>query len=172
MAPCPPTPSLLPAQVAAVLLQLHIRRREDPDEAGVLLILGCTDWQRDLLRQELLRMMPELLDAPAGTHLPPPALPPAAESNPCPSHTLGSAPPIRILQLQVPLSRLLDHLWLGSNLSGCILPWPLPITSHTQFACTLDRACHAHHVPLALLYRLLPSILRSAARCQGGRRSH
>ena len=54
-------------QVAAVLLQLHIRRREDPDERGIVLVLGCTDWQRDLLRQELLRLMPELRDTPPGS---------------------------------------------------------------------------------------------------------
>ncbi len=53
--------------MAAVLLQLHIRRREDPDERGVVLVLGCNDWQRDLLRQELLRLMPELRDSPPGS---------------------------------------------------------------------------------------------------------
>ena len=48
------------AQVVAVMLQLHIRRLQDPTESGIVLVLGCTDWQRDMLRAELRRLIPEL----------------------------------------------------------------------------------------------------------------
>lgn len=47
-------------QVVAVMLQLHIRRLQDPSESGIVLVLGCTDWQRDMLRDELRRLIPEL----------------------------------------------------------------------------------------------------------------
>lgn len=52
--------SLCMAQVVAVMLQLHIRRLQDPTESGIVLVLGCTDWQRDMLRAELRRLIPEL----------------------------------------------------------------------------------------------------------------
>jgi hypothetical protein len=42
------------------MLQLHIRRLEDPAESGIVLVLGCTDWQRDMLRAELRRLIPQL----------------------------------------------------------------------------------------------------------------
>jgi hypothetical protein len=48
------------AQVVAVMLQLHIRRLQDPTESGIVLVLGCMDWQRDMLRAELRRLIPEL----------------------------------------------------------------------------------------------------------------
>jgi hypothetical protein len=51
-------------QIAAVLLQLHIRRREIAGERGLLLVLGCSDWQRKLLTQELQRLEPSLPSEP------------------------------------------------------------------------------------------------------------
>lgn len=47
-------------QAVAVMLQLHIRRLQDPAESGIVLVLGCTDWQRNMLRAELRRLIPEL----------------------------------------------------------------------------------------------------------------
>lgn len=47
-------------QVVAVLLQLQLRRLQDPAEQGVVLILGANEWQRALLKSELLRICPEL----------------------------------------------------------------------------------------------------------------
>jgi hypothetical protein len=47
-------------QAVAVMLQLHIRRLQDPAESGIVLVLGCTDWQRDMLRAELRRLIPQL----------------------------------------------------------------------------------------------------------------
>ncbi len=55
-----------PAQVVAVMLQLHIRRLQDPTESGIVLVLGAADWQRDMLRAELRRLMPELAHHESG----------------------------------------------------------------------------------------------------------
>lgn len=46
--------------MVAVLLQLQLRRLQDPAEQGVVLILGANEWQRALLKSELLRICPEL----------------------------------------------------------------------------------------------------------------
>lgn len=53
-------------QIAAVLLQLHIRRRQEAGERGLLLVLGCADWQRSLLTQELQRLDTSLSSATPG----------------------------------------------------------------------------------------------------------
>ena len=42
------------------MLQLHIRRLQDPAERGIVLLLGASDWQRVMLREELTRLVPEL----------------------------------------------------------------------------------------------------------------
>lgn len=55
-------------QIAAVLLQLHIRRRQEAGERGLLLVLGCADWQRSLLTRELQRLEPTLSPAKPGLH--------------------------------------------------------------------------------------------------------
>lgn len=47
-------------QVVAVMLQLHIRRLQDPTESGIVLVLGCSDWQSEMLHDELTRLVPEL----------------------------------------------------------------------------------------------------------------
>ena len=47
-------------QVVAVLLQLQMKRLQDPAEHGVVLILGANEWQRALLKAELQRLCPEL----------------------------------------------------------------------------------------------------------------
>jgi hypothetical protein len=43
-------------KVAAVLLRLQMERRRDPAQRGVMLVLGCKEWQRSMLKEELLRM--------------------------------------------------------------------------------------------------------------------
>lgn len=43
-------------KVAAVLLRLQVERRRDPNQRGVMLVLGCKDWQRSMLKDELLRI--------------------------------------------------------------------------------------------------------------------
>ena len=48
-------------KVFAVLLRLQIERRKDPTQRGVLLVLGCRDWQRTTLKDELARLDPSLL---------------------------------------------------------------------------------------------------------------
>ena len=47
-------------KVFAVLLRLQIERRKDPTQRGVLLVLGCRDWQRTTLKDELARLDPSL----------------------------------------------------------------------------------------------------------------
>lgn len=47
-------------RVAAVLLRLQLERRKDPSQRGVMLVLGCRDWQRTMLKEELLRLDPDL----------------------------------------------------------------------------------------------------------------
>jgi len=47
-------------RVAAVLLRLQLERRKDPSQRGVMLVLGCRDWQRSMLKEELLRLDPDL----------------------------------------------------------------------------------------------------------------
>ena len=48
-------------KVFAVLLRLQIERRKYPTQRGVLLVLGCRDWQRITLKDELARLDPSLL---------------------------------------------------------------------------------------------------------------
>lgn len=48
-------------KVFAVLLRLQIERRKDPTQRGVLLVLGCRDWQRTTLKDELARLDPSLI---------------------------------------------------------------------------------------------------------------
>lgn len=48
-----------PVQVA-VLLRLQMERLRDPEQHGVVLVLGSTDWQRQMVTKELLRMDPAL----------------------------------------------------------------------------------------------------------------
>ena len=47
-------------KVFAVLLRLQIERRKDPTQRGVLLVLGCRDWQRTTLKDELACLDPSL----------------------------------------------------------------------------------------------------------------
>ena len=49
-------------RLAAVLVRLQIERRKDADQRGVMLVLGCRDWQRSMLKEELLRLDPDLAD--------------------------------------------------------------------------------------------------------------
>ena len=42
------------------MLQLQIKRLQEPGESGIVLVLGCSDWQRDMLNDELRRLIPEL----------------------------------------------------------------------------------------------------------------
>lgn len=44
----------------AVLLRIQMERLKDPEESGVALILGSTDWQRHMIYKELLRIDPQL----------------------------------------------------------------------------------------------------------------
>ena len=44
----------------AVLLRLQMERLRNPEEAGTLLVLGSTDWQRTMIEQELVRIDPSL----------------------------------------------------------------------------------------------------------------
>lgn len=48
-------------KICAVLLRVQIERRRDPAQRGVLLVLGCRDWQRSTLKDELARLDPQLL---------------------------------------------------------------------------------------------------------------
>ena len=48
-------------KISAVLLRVQIERRRDPAQRGVLLVLGCRDWQRSTLKDELARLDPQLL---------------------------------------------------------------------------------------------------------------
>ena len=48
-------------KLCAVILRLQIERRRDPSQRGVLLVLGCRDWQRSTLKDELARLDPQLL---------------------------------------------------------------------------------------------------------------
>ena len=48
-------------KVCAVLLRLQIERRRIPAQRGVLLVLGCREWQRTTLKDELARLDPKLL---------------------------------------------------------------------------------------------------------------
>jgi hypothetical protein len=48
-------------KLCAVLLRLQIERRRDPRQRGVLLVLGCRDWQRSTLNDELARLDPDLV---------------------------------------------------------------------------------------------------------------
>ena len=50
-------------KVLAVMLQLQTERRRDPKERGVVLVLGCTDWQRTMIKRELHRLDPALQHA-------------------------------------------------------------------------------------------------------------
>ncbi len=52
-------------KVLAVMLQLQAERRMNPKERGVLLLLGCTDWQRSMIKQELRRLNPAIKRARA-----------------------------------------------------------------------------------------------------------
>jgi hypothetical protein len=45
-------------QVVAVFLRLQHVRCRDPAQQGVLLVLGCSPWQRDAIRRELRRVDP------------------------------------------------------------------------------------------------------------------
>ena len=79
--------------MVAVLLQLQMRRLQDPNEHGVVLILGANEWQRTLLKAELLRICPELRpglhNQPRGWLLPP-SVPSSGSSNtagPTPSNS-------------------------------------------------------------------------------------
>ncbi|KAL3151984.1 hypothetical protein ABBQ32_001106 [Trebouxia sp. C0010 RCD-2024] len=49
-------------KAVAVILRLHMERRRDASQEGVVLVLGCTDWQRSMLYRELHRMS----DLPGG----------------------------------------------------------------------------------------------------------
>ena len=53
-----------------VLLLLQAERFKDPAEHGPVLVLGCADWQRQVLKDELVRLQRELrqLEAEAGAH--------------------------------------------------------------------------------------------------------
>ena len=44
----------------AVLLRLQMERLRDPEQSGVLLVLGSMDWQRQMVIKELVRMDPML----------------------------------------------------------------------------------------------------------------
>ena len=48
-------------KICAVLLRVQIERRRDPAQRGVLLVLGCRDWQRSTLKGELGRLDPQLI---------------------------------------------------------------------------------------------------------------
>lgn len=48
------------AQQVAVLLRLQMERLKDSAESGVVLILGSTDWQRQMIYKELIRIDPHL----------------------------------------------------------------------------------------------------------------
>ena len=52
-------------KVLAVMLHLQAERRRNPKERGVLLLLGCTDWQRSMIKQELRRLNPAIKRARA-----------------------------------------------------------------------------------------------------------
>lgn len=54
-------------KLCAVLLRLQIERRRDPAQRGVLLVLGCRDWQRSTLKDELARLDPDLVPRYAST---------------------------------------------------------------------------------------------------------
>ena len=43
-------------RVVGVILQLQTERFKDPAEHGPVLVLGCSDWQRQVLKDELLRL--------------------------------------------------------------------------------------------------------------------
>ena len=47
----------------AVLLRLQMERLRDPEQSGVLLVLGSMDWQRQMVIKELVRMEPTLQPA-------------------------------------------------------------------------------------------------------------
>ena len=47
-------------KILAVMLQLQTERRRNPKERGVVLLLGCTDWQRSMIKRELRRLNPAL----------------------------------------------------------------------------------------------------------------
>lgn len=47
-------------RLAAVLIRLQLERRKDAAQRGVMLVLGCRDWQRSMLKEELLRLDPGL----------------------------------------------------------------------------------------------------------------
>ena len=47
-------------RLAAVLVRLQLERRKDAGQRGVMLVLGCRDWQRSMLKEELLRLDPGL----------------------------------------------------------------------------------------------------------------
>lgn len=49
----------------AVLLRLQMERMRSAEEHGVLLVLGSTDWQRQMLAQELMVLDPELAKSAA-----------------------------------------------------------------------------------------------------------
>lgn len=57
---CVLSPGLGLHQVVAVLLRLQAARRLQPGQAGCLLVLGASPWQRDALRRELARIEPAI----------------------------------------------------------------------------------------------------------------
>ena len=57
---CVTAPGLGWTRVLAVLLYLQILRRRNAAERGAVLVVGCTDWQRRALRDELLMLDPQL----------------------------------------------------------------------------------------------------------------
>lgn len=44
----------------AVLLRIQIQRLTNPDEHGVVLILSATEWQKQMIVSEMLRLDPGL----------------------------------------------------------------------------------------------------------------
>ncbi|KAK9857610.1 hypothetical protein WJX84_003319 [Apatococcus fuscideae] len=67
-------------RILAVMLQLQIERRRNPKERGVVLLLGCTDWQRTMIKRELHRLDPALHRA-RKVAVAPDALPLPADAN-------------------------------------------------------------------------------------------
>ena len=57
---CVTAPGLGWTRILAVLLYLQILRRRNAAERGAVLVVGCTDWQRRALRDELLMLDPQL----------------------------------------------------------------------------------------------------------------
>ena len=47
-----------------------MERLRSPEESGVVLILGTTDWQRLMIYKEMLRIDPQLEPIPAGDAAP------------------------------------------------------------------------------------------------------